>query len=303
MIAFLPPLGIITGLLFYFGWTRSHFQAVDMGQSESIYGYSTTDYVLRSVDSLFFPLLVLTLGAIALILLHRQVVGLIREGRVGWIPVASRVLIIGGTVLAILGTVYALGWLTAPTPPGEMSRLFKAVFVGAPMAIGIGVLAAAYGGWLRTQVGPSRQGGDSWWHRVFFAGALTVFGALILFWAVGNYAQVRGFELAEDVLNNYRTFPGVSVHSASDLGLGDTVLTTGDTRAGAAYPYQYDCLRLLDHVSGVWYLMPDNWDDNSRLIILRDDPTMRFELLWPTEVPSCPAAGGGQSVPTAAGGQ
>jgi hypothetical protein len=191
--------------------------------------------------------------------------------------------------LTLISVVFSLGLVTVPTPPGEMSRIFKVVFVGAPLAIGIGVMAMAYGGWLRAQIASSSARPDPWWHRVFLAGALTIFGCLILFWTVGNFAQVRGFELAEWTLNNYRTFPGVSVHSARDLSLGTDARATADHRAGVAYPYAYDCLRLLDHVAGVWFLMPDNWDDNSRLILLRDDPGLRFELVWPGDVPSCPA--------------
>jgi hypothetical protein len=86
MIAFLPPVTIITGLLFYFGWTRVHFQATDMGQNEDIFGYSTVDYVLRSVDSLFFPLLVLAATTIVIVLVHRQVVVAIERGSTSWIP-------------------------------------------------------------------------------------------------------------------------------------------------------------------------------------------------------------------------
>jgi hypothetical protein len=288
-IAFLPPVTLITGLLFYFGWTRVHFQATDMGQSEDIYGYSTVDYVLRSVDSLFFPLLVLVMLAILLVLGHRWVVRAMRDDSPAWLPGAAMTLIIGGLVVCVISVVLALGLITVPTPEGEMSRLFKCVFVGAPLAIGLGVLAVAYGGWLRSQVKGADVDQGPWWQRVFLSGALTIFAALILFWTVGNYAQVRGFELAEWTLGNYRSFPGVEVHSARDIGLSATAKMTRSVDPDVEYPFAYTCLRLLDHVAGVWYLMPDNWDDNSRLVILREDPSLRFELVWPSDVPSCPS--------------
>src|SRR4051794_8995316 len=44
-----PPVTIVTALLVYFGWARSQRQAQAMGLDVSQFGYSTQDYVLRSI--------------------------------------------------------------------------------------------------------------------------------------------------------------------------------------------------------------------------------------------------------------
>jgi hypothetical protein len=112
--------------------------------------------------------------------------------------------------------------------------------------------------------------------------------ALSLFWAVGNYAQVRGVQDARLIEASYRTLPAVVVYSANDLGLQPDaavdVLTVGHTR----YGYQYTCLRLLDHVGGTWYLLPENWAFNHRLIMLQDDADVRFELTGAEPTEPCP---------------
>ena len=62
----LVPGGLLTAVLYYFGYVReqalfSHF-GIDLG----IVGFSTTDYLVRSTSTVFFPLAtVLLLGVVA----------------------------------------------------------------------------------------------------------------------------------------------------------------------------------------------------------------------------------------------
>ena len=58
-------LTLVTAVLFYFGWRRSDVQAVEMGVDVSLFGFSSQDYVLRSISSLYLPLLVLSLPVAA----------------------------------------------------------------------------------------------------------------------------------------------------------------------------------------------------------------------------------------------
>ena len=50
-------LTLVTAVLFYFGWRRSDVQAREMSIDVSLFGYSSQDYVLRSISSLYLPLL------------------------------------------------------------------------------------------------------------------------------------------------------------------------------------------------------------------------------------------------------
>ncbi len=47
---------VLTALLVYFGWKRADTQATVLGVDESVFGLSTQDYLLRSVDALFLPI-------------------------------------------------------------------------------------------------------------------------------------------------------------------------------------------------------------------------------------------------------
>ena len=74
-----PPLSIVTALLIYFGWARADAQSKAMGVDVSMFGYSTQDYVLRSISTLYLPLLALCGLGLGLLALDRRLVELAAE--------------------------------------------------------------------------------------------------------------------------------------------------------------------------------------------------------------------------------
>src|SRR6267378_186694 len=46
---------LIAAFLYYFGWTRTDALWRSLGIDQSVMGFSTQDYVLRSIDSVFLP--------------------------------------------------------------------------------------------------------------------------------------------------------------------------------------------------------------------------------------------------------
>ncbi len=282
-VSLLPPVALIVGLLFYFGWVRVDSVAKALGQSASVYGYTTNDYVLRSVGSLFFPLLVLTATALLVLLAHQGVQRALRAGTADWAETAARVLIVVGVALLVYGVLYAVVLF-------EVENAF--MDITGPLALGVGALLLAYGGWLRSQ---ARRGPGAvlpTWQRAFAAGMLMGIAALSLFWGVGNYAEVRGVQDARIIEDSYRTLlPSVVVYAQKDLGLDPDALVSQATDGVGQYTLRYSCLRLLDHVAGTWYLLPENWAYNHRLIMLGEDDGLRFELTGQPEDVPCPGFG------------
>src|SRR5262245_23267863 len=70
LTTFGAPLTVATALLFYFGWVRTSVEATTLGVNDTIFGYSTQDYVMRSIDALFLPVLVASGLAIVALLAH-----------------------------------------------------------------------------------------------------------------------------------------------------------------------------------------------------------------------------------------
>src|SRR5690348_3289131 len=68
--AVVAPATLVTALAYYFGYRRERAFAGYFGIDPSVLGFSTSDYVLRSVDALFAPLVVVVLVAFGVLALH-----------------------------------------------------------------------------------------------------------------------------------------------------------------------------------------------------------------------------------------
>jgi hypothetical protein len=68
-----PPLTVVTSLMLYFGWARSDTQARSMGPDVSLFAFTIQDYVMRSVSTLYVPLLVTVTIALGWLALHHRI--------------------------------------------------------------------------------------------------------------------------------------------------------------------------------------------------------------------------------------
>lgn len=274
VVALLPPITLITALMFYFGWARTYSEARALHADASLFGYTTQDYLLRSVDSLYFPLIVLTAIALVFLLVHQRVQRQLRRAAPDpRFVVAGTSLLVAGVALLAYGIAYSVA----------LYRVGNRVLdLTGPLALGAGVLLAAYGGWLRSRAARTRQVDEApSWERAVGAGLLLAIAALSLFWAVGNYAAWRGLDLAAAVSASYRSRPAVEVFSKQRLGI-DAVGVTERALPGPnqLYAYAYSGLYLLDHSGGRYFLIPDGWDQpgGETLVLLPDDSSLRLEV-------------------------
>jgi hypothetical protein len=67
------PVTLISGLLFYFGYVSARSEYEYFGVDVDTIGLNTRDYVMRSPQPLLVPLLVITLIAVAGLLLHNAI--------------------------------------------------------------------------------------------------------------------------------------------------------------------------------------------------------------------------------------
>ncbi|HET9901982.1 MAG TPA: hypothetical protein VFR46_13110, partial [Actinomycetes bacterium] len=72
---------LVTAVLFYFGWRRSDVQAGAMSIDVSLFGFSSQDYVLRSISSLYLPLLVVFGLGLCWLWVHLWITRLLRSNR------------------------------------------------------------------------------------------------------------------------------------------------------------------------------------------------------------------------------
>ena len=255
------PLALATALLFYFGWVRSEEQASAFGADASVFAMSTQDYVLRSVNILFFPVVLLLLVSLLALRLDRRL-------RTGGAP-PRWVLPLSMALRYSWALFLPLGFLLV----GVAGR---AGDVMLPLWVTLAVLGPVYGTVLRRAAA-----GDP---RRFSFRATALLIALVtvcLFWQTERLASLGGEFLAKDLKENLadRLHP-VVLFSAKDLSItGPGVTATAVGGADAAYRYRYSGLYLLQHSGGKYFLLTDGWDqDQGRLVVLPDDPDNRLEF-------------------------
>ncbi|MFF0012211.1 hypothetical protein [Streptomyces sp. NPDC005374] len=252
-------MSLFTAVLFYFGWASTDQETRALGLRDTLFRLSTADYLLRSVDALYFPALALAAAAMVAAVLHRRVqraperaAAVLRVLRHAWLPAL------------LLGSLYYLS-------PSLLDLLI-------PLAALIGVLLSAYA---RTRPEPGeglrRQAAARIW-----APALLV-AVVALFWAVYAYAGIIGRARATETAATVNGgFPVVVVFSKQDLlirGGGSCVAAVAEK--GSPYHFRYAGLRLF-HVSGDrLFLVPRYWSpSDGTLYVLREgDPALRVEYV------------------------
>jgi len=273
--AFGPPVAVATALLVYFGWARSDAQARAMGLDVSLFGYTVQDYVLRSISSLFLPLVLLSVVTIAWLAADTWLAGHAVAGR-------HRFLLRG----VARGAIY-VGVLVAGV--GLVVSMIQPA-VGAlvlPYVMAAGVLLAAWGVQLR-RLGAAQtaargpQSGLSAMrthHKTLESALVFSLVTLLLFWGTADFAQAVGRGLAVQVQQNVRYLPRATIYSATRLAVGAPNVSEQVLGTKTEPLFKYQGLRLLVLSGGRFFFLEDGWTlQHGTVVILPDNDSIRVEL-------------------------
>ena len=269
-----PPLTVVTALLIYFGWARADAQSKAMGVDVSMFGYSTQDYVLRSISTLYLPLLVIAGLGLGWLAVDRYLTEPANpaESRNRLHRMGSFTLL-GGTMAALGAVVWA--WAR----PGRGDLV-------VPLVVAGGAAVAAYGSRFGDGAGPSGLTGGATASSQRALRAVLVGGivTLALFWELSSYAGVVGRGYAERLARTAGGLPQVTVSSPDPLG----VLAPGVTEEAVSVPgpagshavrYRTSGLRLLVNSGGRVFLLTEGWrPGQGAVIVLPDNDTLRWQL-------------------------
>ncbi|MFD5699234.1 hypothetical protein [Streptomyces lasiicapitis] len=255
-------VSLLAAVLFYFGWASTDAETRALGLRDSIFRLSTSEYLLRSVEALFLPALLLVGALLAAIGLQR------------WVVTSP-----GRTRTAVRRMRW--GWLL-PAALAPFYRLHPALFeLIIPLVAIPGLLATAYA-LTRTPPETAPDTAQRRAHLQIWALSL-VLCLLSLFWAVSSYAGIVGRGRAEEAARavNTAAFPSVVVFSARDLMIrGDGSCYQHVAGKGSAYAYRYTGLRLF-YVSGDRvYLVARKWrPTRGTLWVVRENDSVRVEYV------------------------
>ncbi|GAA3085735.1 hypothetical protein JOF29_007617 [Kribbella aluminosa] len=258
------PVTLLSALLFYFGYVSARSQYEYFGIDVDTIGLSTQDYVMRSPQPLLVPLLVITLLAVAGLLLHNAIhpatVAVRRAARI-----AVLVLVLG-----------VLGLLAYPLIGGIP---YYALIV--PGVIGLSAATLAYLTYLRRRADPTAGS-----QRILVA-LLAVATTTCAFWATATTAQYSGRGLAKSDARHLNRFPVVILDTKERLALRspdieETALTPS---AGQTFRYRYRGLRLLVVGKDRLFLVPHVWTASNTTVVVPLDDSIRVQFQFENDPP------------------
>lgn len=272
-VSVLSPLSLLTALLVYFGAVlRGAFAGALGFDIDLVEEPSILDYVLRSVQPVYFPLLVAVVGLLLWLWVDRILRRWARDRiHLRAISRVSRALPVSGAVLVLLTVLVA-----------RISPLANAyVSVIWPFLVALAVLAAAYGASLRHLADRSARGGAGAGRR-WATNALTgLLVSLLLFWGMDGFAKVVGRGLAERIIEYPRQYTDpVLLYTAQDLQLDPAAATREPLPGGehSAYHYRYHGLRLIFVDSDHYFLIGRTWRSRGGALIVLPRDGIRIEF-------------------------
>lgn len=286
--AVVAPATFLSALLYYFGWSHAYWFCNYFGVNSTVLGFTTTDYLMRSVDALFVPMTVIGVAAMAAAWGHSLLSSRLAGGSQP--RVLARIL----PAMAVTGGALFLSGFISVLTPTVLTGLL--VGVAAPLCLGGGVLLLVYSAHLRRLIAsPRRAGGDNRrWVTVVEWAVVFVFVGLSLFWAATDYSAAVGTSRAMNFVARMPGYPDVVLYSERSLSLdAPGVRETRCRDAHAAYRFRYDGLKLVLESGGQYFFLPTGWTRTSgTAILLPQDSSMRLEFsparIAPGTVPPAP---------------
>jgi hypothetical protein len=266
------PTTLLTALLFYFGWSHAYWYYDYFGVNATLLGLTTRDYVQKSLDGLFVPMLVV--ACVGLLLLWGHALVRARLGA-GARPGVLRVLV---PAVAATGLVLVAAALVSVFVATPLSRRL----VGTPLTLAAGVLLLVYAVHLWRLTGGGSAPRASWVAVAEWAAVFVLVG-LSLFWAASDYSASVGISRARRTVARLPTYPSVVLYSERSLSLrAPGVRETRCRDPEAAYRYRYEGLTLALQSGDQYLFLPRRWTaaDGVALLIPRSD-ALRLEFLRP----------------------
>jgi hypothetical protein len=276
IVAVVAPVTLITALAYYFGYRREEAFAGYFGIDPSTLGFTTNDYVLRSVDALFVPITVVLLVAFGAVFLHALAGD--RFDRVDLVPVA--------VVLGLCALIVGIALLAGK----PFARDYSYLQALGP-AVGVSLLVYA--------LVRSRSVNRHALGAAAFVGIAVVL--VSLFWATSEYADTRGRVEAKRLGRDIAVDPSVTIFSKQNLDIDPNAPGGGVPQPAkrnntchpillhkfrtGAYRFAYSGFTLLLQSGGNYFVTPTpvhpgtpwvSWRDY--VFVIPDDGTSRIEL-------------------------
>ncbi|MDG4857788.1 hypothetical protein P8605_06395 [Streptomyces sp. T-3] len=313
--AIAAPTSLVGALLYYFGYYHAYWFFAHFGLNSTVLGFSTADYLMRSLDVLFVPMTVTATVGLLAFWGHDLLRGRIAAGA------APQVLRYALPGITGLGFLLALGGFWSVLDETFLSHTLAL----APLSLSVGVALLSYALHLRRMVAagadlddapepdpdnarddtgqdgnaqddtaPDAPSGDAppatprpasarpEWAALAEWAVVFVLVGLGLIWAANDHAasvgEIRARRFVADMGRG--VYPSAVLHSERSLSITAPGVRETECRDGkAAYRFRYDGLTLVLQSGNQYVLLPNDWTpaDGVALLIPRGD-SVRLEF-------------------------
>ncbi|KXK59280.1 hypothetical protein AWW66_25125 [Micromonospora rosaria] len=266
---------VLTAALYYFGWIRAHTTYSHFGVDPQLLGFSVTDYLMRSVNSVLPPLIVTGFLVLALRAAHRHLVlpmitTLSNQKR----QLVTQAVVTARGIAALLATVTVIGLLAEEQVGAPLGPALPLTMIAATALLG-------YAGHLSTLIRQQPKATSDASSIRLRTAALLALAIIGLFWAVSSYAQHTGRAMAADRVAGLPNEPDLVLYSAERLAIAGPGITVDEIRQeNSRFRYRYAGLRLLVHSPDRYALVPAHWErGNSHVHLIPISADVRIDLI------------------------
>jgi hypothetical protein len=245
---------LVTSLLYYFGWMHAYWFFGYFGVNSTLLGLGSVDFVMRSADALFVPMIVFAFAGLILLWLHAALRAQLGDGLRS--SVVPRLV----PAAAVIGLVLALAGLLTVFTPTILDRRIAL----APLCLGSGIVLLLYAVRLRRAMaapdrGKTSVGSPKWLPIAEWTGVFVVV-ALSLFWAATDYSSAVGRAQGRQYAAGLPREPDAVIYSQRSLRLhAPGVREVRCEGPEATALYRYDGLKLMIQSGDQYVFIPERW--------------------------------------------
>ena len=256
-----------------------------LGLDDSLLGYSNKDYLLRSVDAMFWPMVVGTLVTTGAFFCHGAVVGWTTgSASSGQRPSIHRRRRLAAWLIPTLVGIGAASLIIGAVGArlDDPSRLAS---MATPICVSVGIVLVGYAAHLRrrllTDDSRAQLSPELKTVRVITSSLMFALFLLSLFWTVSRYAEIKGIDLALAVEYGLPDCADATIYSSTRLHLQPPVQERMFSGEGTGDQFSYSGLKFLFRSNDKFFLRPSDPSASDVNIIIPDREDIRLELVRP----------------------
>ena len=271
---------LIGALLYFFGQRYTGEVYKYFGLDTDSLGFSTSDYVIRSLNATLPPVVVCALAILIVLAIAKHLDRVIKF-------IQQRSCMKGATIVAtvfviIICSIVILNGIL-PLPTASWSRGYRLPIAVLGLAIAVATLLRLLGPSVSTKPEDGSVQDSNRTTGLLLSMMVALFALAAVLWGMDLYVKDAGDRKGRDIANTLRsaTSSDFVLYSAKRLAISGTGIHSDPiSQEDSRYHFQYSNLRLLMKTPHEYIILPAYWQKGrDHVIVIPIDDSTRFDLI------------------------